>query len=94
MKLNTVIKLPDGRIGTTCYNHLDGWGGVWGEHWFPMPDGGFGDELPEPQFMMRGANIQDIKRKKQDPLMNAEFLGEPEDVNFEIIRQGDNGVKP
>jgi hypothetical protein len=33
MKLNTVIRLPDGRIGTTCYNHLDGWGGVVGGFW-------------------------------------------------------------
>ena len=40
MKLNTVIKLPDGRVGTTCWNHLDGVGGVWGEHHFEMPEGG------------------------------------------------------
>lgn len=29
MKLNSKIKAPDGRIGTICYNNLDGVGGVW-----------------------------------------------------------------
>jgi hypothetical protein len=53
VKLNTRIKAADGRIGTICYNHLDGVGGVWGEHTFTMPVGGFGDELPEPEFMLR-----------------------------------------
>jgi len=50
--LNTVIRLPDGRVGTICYNWLDGCGGVWGKHKFEMPDGGFGN-LPHPQFMLR-----------------------------------------
>jgi len=58
MKLNTRIKLPDGRIGTICYNHIDGVGGVWGEHEFIMPDGGFGDELPKPEFMLRSKELQ------------------------------------
>ena len=58
MKLNTVIKLPDGRIGTICYRNLDGEGGVWGEHKFEMPEGGFGDELPEPNFMLRKPELQ------------------------------------
>jgi len=53
MKLNTVIRLPDGREGTICWNHLDGSGGVWGHHYFEMPDGGFGDDLPAPQFLLR-----------------------------------------
>lgn len=58
MKLNTIVKLPDGRIGTICYRHLDGEGGVWGEHQFEMPEGGFGDELPEPEFMLRDKSLQ------------------------------------
>lgn len=58
MKLNTVIKLPDRRIGTICYNNLDGSGGVWGIHTFTMPEGGFGDELPEPEFMLRDKSLQ------------------------------------
>lgn len=57
MKLNTIIKLPDGRIGTICYNHIDGSGGVWGKHKFIMPDGGFG-ELPEPEFMLREKKLE------------------------------------
>lgn len=57
MKLNTQIKLPDGRIGTICYNHLDGVGGVWGKHEFEMPPTGFGD-LPEPDFMLREPALQ------------------------------------
>lgn len=52
MKLNTRIKAADGRIGTVCYNDLDGAGGVWGEHDFVMPPGGYGD-LPTPQFKLR-----------------------------------------
>lgn len=53
MKLNTVIQLPDGRVGTICYHNLDGTGGVWGRHEFEMPAGGFGDELPGPDFLLR-----------------------------------------
>ena len=58
MKLNTVIVLPDGREGTICYNNLDGSGGVWGRHVFKMPDNGFGDELPPPEFMLRHPRLQ------------------------------------
>jgi len=56
--LNTVLRLPDGRVGTTCYNALDGCGGVWGRHTFTMPDGGFGDELPRPDFLLRPPDAQ------------------------------------
>jgi len=58
MKLNTIIELPDGRIGTICYRHIDGEGGVFGKHKFKMPEGGFGDELPEPEFMLRDKSFQ------------------------------------
>ncbi len=58
MNLNTLIKLPDGRIGTICYNNLDGVGGMFGKHHFIMPYGGFGDELPEPEFMLREKRLQ------------------------------------
>lgn len=62
MKLNTIIKLPDGRIGTICYNNIDGCGGVWGVHTFEMPEGGFGD-LPKPEFMLREKKIEASLRK-------------------------------
>jgi len=57
MRLNTIIKLPDGRVGTICYHNLDGCGGVWGKHKFEMPEGGFGN-LPEPEFMLRDSSMQ------------------------------------
>ena len=59
MKLNTRIQLPDGRIGTICWHHLDGYGGVWGEHTFEMPIGGFG-ELPAPEFMLREKKLEQL----------------------------------
>ena len=37
-KLGTIVKLPDGRIGTTVYNGLDGIGIKWGEHHPPPED--------------------------------------------------------
>lgn len=62
MKLNTVIRLPDGREGTICWNHLDGSGGIWGRHTFKMPYSGFGD-LPEPDFMLREKSVQELLRR-------------------------------
>lgn len=54
--LGTVVRLPDGRIGTTVYNGLDGVGIKWGEHQpkiedYMMPGGGVyqsvaGDDRP------------------------------------------------
>jgi hypothetical protein len=62
MKLNTIIEMADGRIGTVCYHNLDGVGGVWGEHIFEMPEGGFGD-LPQPEFMLREKRVEETLRK-------------------------------
>lgn len=78
MKLNTIIKLPDGRIGTICYNYLDGSGGIWGKHELKMPKGGFGD-LPAPEFMLRMPEIkQFIRHSNRSDL---EYVGE----EFEIV---------
>ena len=74
MKLNTIIKLPDGRIGTICYHNLDGYGGVWGKHAYAMPPGGFGDNIPKPEFMLRDKLIAS----------SAECVGE----DYEIIKEG------
>lgn len=63
MKLNTIVKLPDGRIGTICWQHLDGAGGVWGIHHFEMPEGGFGDNLPAPEFMLREKSVERLLRR-------------------------------
>lgn len=53
MKLNTIVQVKDGRVGTLCYHNLDGTGGVWGRHTFLMPERSFGDELPGPDFLLR-----------------------------------------
>ena len=37
LKQGTVVKLPDGRIGTAVYNGLDGYGIAWGIHQEPFP---------------------------------------------------------
>lgn len=76
MKLNTLIRLPDGRIGTICYNGLDGRGGIWGRHNFVME--GNGENLPKPEFMLREpiAHWKNYEDRK-----NVECVGE----NFEVI---------
>ena len=78
MKLNTVIKLPDGRIGTICYYNIDGCGGVWGEHSFRMPESGFGDELPAPEFMLREKTLEG-----RVGVSTAECVGE----EFEVLKR-------
>ena len=36
MKPGTIIKLPDGRIGTIVYHGLTGYGFIWGKHEVPI----------------------------------------------------------
>ena len=38
LEQGTVVKLPDGRIGTAVYNGLDGYGIAWGVHAKPYPE--------------------------------------------------------
>lgn len=81
--LNTLVRLPDGRVGTICWNHLDGAGGVWGEHKFEMPDTGFGDNLPTPQFMLREKSVEPLLRSlHRNPSL--ECIGN----EFEVIVAG------
>lgn len=47
-KLNTVLRFDDGRIGTVCYNCLDGVGGMWGVHTFLDRD-----NLPAPEWIAK-----------------------------------------
>lgn len=63
LNLNDRIRVADGRVGTICYRFLDGEGGVWGEHTFVMPDGGFGDQLPPPDFMLREKSFEPLLRR-------------------------------
>ena len=74
MKLNTIIRLSDGREGTICYHHLDGCGGVWGRHTFEMPEGGFG-ALPEPEFMLRDKGVEQLL-KRHGHSQSMECVGE------------------
>lgn len=81
LHLNDRIRLPDGRVGTICWNNLDGCGGVWGEHHFEMPSGGFGDELPAPEFMLREKEIEQSLRQHHAPDM--ECVG----TEFERVKE-------
>jgi hypothetical protein len=87
MKLNTIIKLPDGREGTICWNHLDGVGGVWGIHHFEMPEGGFGDNLPEPDFMLREKEVEKLLKGGGSSGNHKEDM-ECVGTEYEIIKGG------
>ena len=90
MKLNTIIRLPDGREGTICWNHLDGSGGVWGRHHFEMPEGGFGDNLPAPEFMLREKSVEPLLRKQH--WRGPEYSHRPDlecvGTEYEVVREG------
>lgn len=72
MKLNTLVRVGD-RVGTICYHNLDGFGGVWGRHRFKMPESGFGDELPCPEFMLREKAMEASFRRVE---FDVECVGE------------------
>ena len=38
MKIGTIVRLPNGRVGTVVYHGLDGYGIKWGEHNPAMED--------------------------------------------------------
>lgn len=63
LKPNTIVRLPDGRIGTICYHHLDGYGGVWGQHHFLEPNEMLGNDLPAPEFMLRDKDRESSLRR-------------------------------
>ena len=83
LRLNTVIRLPDGREGTICYHNLDGDGGVWGHHTFGMPINGFGDGLPAPDFMLREKRLEELLRRYGPHKSNLECVGK----KYEVIEQ-------
>lgn len=56
--------IVDGRVGTICYNNLDGCGGVWGVHHFDTSNrNSWRDDLPAPQFMLRDKRLEARWRK-------------------------------
>ena len=84
-KLGTIIRLPDGRVGTTVYNGLDGVGVKWGRH-YPPPrlfEGSTGGVLDDPQFVKdRLADwIPDAMLRDPYPSATLPCVGE----EFEII---------
>lgn len=87
MDLNTVIRLPDGRVGTICWHHLDGYGGVWGEHRFDEDrvrnDNYFSDELPRPEFMLREKSIEALFRRDGWHRHDIECVG----TDYEILEE-------
>lgn len=83
-KPNTIIKLPDGRIGTICYNNLDGCGGIWGEHDFNIPEGegSFNEIYPPPDFILREKEIESSLQKNFG--YKIQCVGE----RYKVIREG------
>lgn len=60
MKFGTIIELPDGRIGTICWNNLDGYGGVWEAQKLSFSD------APKPEFMLRESDYEENARRYFD----------------------------
>lgn len=73
-KPNTIIKLPDGRIGTTCYHGLDGDGIKFGKHKF--------DLTKEDPFPMPDAMLRELAPWNEKDSM--EYVGE----KYKILRKG------
>jgi hypothetical protein len=82
VKLNTIIRLPDGREGTIAYHFLDGYGGVWGRQAFDKSLERITDELPAPDFMLRPKELEgSLRRSGHKPEM--ECVGE----EYEVVEQ-------
>jgi|GEM_PF-1774365 hypothetical protein len=95
--INDQIRLPDGRVGTICYNGLDGLGIKFGLHDIPLEDlegtsgGCFNDRLPlnhpsrkwESEAMLRDVKIQ---KYFSIPCVGEEFkiIRKCKDGNYEM----------
>lgn len=77
--LGTVVRLPDGRLATVCYNMLDGVGVLLGEHDFShIEDGGHmeDDRLPRPDYMLRSPGEPYAKNHPTAPCICSEYMVE------------------
>jgi len=79
---NTKIRLPDDRVGTICWNHLDGCGGVWGIHDFSKIEEAFSDKYPAPEFMLREKDAETVLRRTHGPQL--ECVGD----EYEVLDAG------
>lgn len=93
MKPGTIIRLTDGRVGTICWRHLDGEGGVWGEHDFLDVEENFSDEWPAPDFMLREKKIESSLQRSHLHFGGkaVECVGE---IGFEVIRRPGEEADP
>lgn len=82
MKGGTIIRLPDGRIGTITWNNLDGQGGIFGRHDFSDVPQNFDDGWPAPEFMLRGKDVEHLLRDN-NPNAKVECVGE----NYTVISE-------
>lgn len=85
MRPGTIVRLPDGRIGTVIYHGLDGYGIRWGrvrstredlETLYEAQGGLFGRPVPmplRPEAMLRKPELE--------PLLGLECVGE----NYEVV---------
>lgn len=83
MKVGTIIKLPDGRIGTVVYNGLDGVGIKWGEHNITKNDiVGDGNTTHGSEIAPENYNyFPDAMLRKPYPSADIECVGE----DYEIL---------
>lgn len=82
MKAGTVVKLPDGRIGTVVYNSLDGVGIKWGRHNITKEDiQGYGGLFSNEKVSDDYDLFPEAMLREQYPLADLECVGE----NYEII---------
>lgn len=84
-KLGTIVRLPDGRVGTTVYNGLDGVGIKWGVHYLPKDfvgtSGGLAHNVPPADWPW----FPDAMLREPYPSASLPCVGE----NFEIVGEGD-----
>lgn len=87
-KLGTIVHLPDGRIGTTVYNGLDGVGIKWGRHW-PDPrdfEGTSGGLLNDKPRLHPWPWYPDAMLRNPYPGADVECVGEDFEIEYPEAR--------
>jgi len=86
MKPGTIIKLPDGRIGTIVYHSLTGYGFIWGQHTVPT------EKLLESCPLFDGENDPDVEKYQpqamlREPVMTERLGIECVGEDYEIVAE-------